>query len=361
MDPQLLRHSLKLAVAALLTAAVAMWWERIAFLWYPLLAVVVVVDDNDDQTLRSASGRILGTLTGGLVTFVVHTVLDGWIGVLVSLLILLPLLRCCGWQASAGTATLVSVMFLSVAHYAALDWTYVLDRSLDTAVGCLIAIGVGLLFWPRNGLHQLQQLEEQLRASLAGQLGHYDRWLRGEAGRPQPLAVSPLSEALLRMEQLVQQERRGPHRRGLAGGRWPQRLLLWQAVHHHWIQWERQLGGLELPGSPIADPTIPGRIADQPIAGRVAGPLQASIAAMAALLEGGPPIGPERRPGTWQALAAAAGLPLLPLLALAEEQYPLQASLSSLALLRRATNVAPRAGSGIRTTGAAGGPREALC
>lgn len=64
MDPQLLRHSLKLAVAALLTAAVAMWWERIAFLWYPLLAVVVVVDDNDDQTLRSASGRILGTLTG---------------------------------------------------------------------------------------------------------------------------------------------------------------------------------------------------------------------------------------------------------------------------------------------------------
>lgn len=349
MDPLLLRHSLKLAVAALLTAAVAVWWERIAFLWYPLLAVVVVVDDNDDQTLRSASGRILGTLTGGLVTFLVHTILDGWIGVLVVLLILLPLLRWCGWQASAGTATLVSVMFLGVAHYAALDWTYVLNRSLDTALGCLIAIGVGLLFWPRNGLHQLEQLEEQLRAALAGQLDLYRRWLRGETGRPRPLAVAPLSEALLRMEQLVQQERRGPHRRGLARGRWPQRLLLWQAVHHHWIQWERQLGGLAFPAGPGA------------ARGASAGPLQAGIGAMAALLEGGRPTQPQRRPGAWQELAAAAELPLLPLLALAEEQHPLQASLRSLALLRGATRVAARAGSGVRTTEAAAAPREAPC
>jgi uncharacterized membrane protein YccC len=61
---QLLRNSLKLFVAALLTAAIAAWTERIQFVWYPLLAVVMVVDDNDDHTLQAASGRILGTVAG---------------------------------------------------------------------------------------------------------------------------------------------------------------------------------------------------------------------------------------------------------------------------------------------------------
>ncbi len=347
MDPQLLRHSLKLAVAALLTAAVAVWWGHIAFLWYPLLAVVVVVDDDDAQTLQAAGGRILGTLTGGLVTALVHTVLDGWIGVLVALLILLPLLRWCGWQAAAGTATLVSVMALGVARYAALDWSYVLGRSLDTALGCLIAIGVGLLFWPRNGLHQLRQLEDRLRASLADQLRLHGRWLRGEAERPEPLAVAPLSEALLRMEQLVRREQRGPHRRALAAGRWCQRLLLWRAVQHHWIQWERQLAGLAL---------APG-----PSAALAAGPLQAGVEAMAPLLEGPgrlqPTTPPERRPGPWRDQAAAAGLPLLPLLALAEEQHPLQASLRSLALLR---GTAP-GGAGAGATAVGGVSRRIPC
>ena len=105
MDPQLLRNSLKLFVAVLLTAAIAAWSERLAFLWYPLLAVVIVVDDDDDLTVRSAMARILGTITGGLVTFQVHTILSGWMGVLVALLLLIPILRLFGWQAALGLAT----------------------------------------------------------------------------------------------------------------------------------------------------------------------------------------------------------------------------------------------------------------
>lgn len=60
----LLRNSLKLFVAALITAAIAVWTERIQFAWYPLMAVVMVVDDNDDHSLKAASGRILGTVAG---------------------------------------------------------------------------------------------------------------------------------------------------------------------------------------------------------------------------------------------------------------------------------------------------------
>ena len=63
MDPQLLRNSLKWFVAALLTAAIASWSDRLAFVWYPLLAVVIVVDDDDDLTVQAVSARILGTGT----------------------------------------------------------------------------------------------------------------------------------------------------------------------------------------------------------------------------------------------------------------------------------------------------------
>jgi len=62
-------------VAAFITAALELLFERIAYDWYPMLAVGVLV-----------------TITGALVTFLVHTVLAGWQGVLMSLLPLLALL-----------------------------------------------------------------------------------------------------------------------------------------------------------------------------------------------------------------------------------------------------------------------------
>jgi len=102
----LLRNSLKLVVAVFITAAIASWTERIQFLWYPLMAVVIVVDDNDDHTIQAATSRILGTVVGGLITFLVHTLLSGWIGVLMSLLVMIPVLQRLGWQSALGTAGL---------------------------------------------------------------------------------------------------------------------------------------------------------------------------------------------------------------------------------------------------------------
>ncbi|WP_415399645.1 hypothetical protein [Synechococcus sp. W4D4] len=44
-----MRNTLKMFTAVFITAAIALWFERIEFVWYPLMAVVIVVDDNDDQ------------------------------------------------------------------------------------------------------------------------------------------------------------------------------------------------------------------------------------------------------------------------------------------------------------------------
>ena len=177
MQNLLLRNSLKLFVAALITAAIAVWTERIQFAWYPLMAVVMVVDDNDDHTLKAASGRILGTVAGGLITFLVHTILGGWIGVLVSMLVMIPVLQLLGWQNALGTAALIAVMFLMLPGHTALGWDYVFNRALDTVVGCIVAILVGLLFWPQNSSSELKAADGRLRYALKTQLQAYSDWL----------------------------------------------------------------------------------------------------------------------------------------------------------------------------------------
>lgn len=81
VNGNLLRQSLRLGLSVLITCAIAQHFQRITYLWYPLIAVIFVVDDQDDNSLRAARGRILGTMTGGLVTFVVHTILAAGTGI----------------------------------------------------------------------------------------------------------------------------------------------------------------------------------------------------------------------------------------------------------------------------------------
>ncbi|MBD2548249.1 FUSC family protein [Microcystis elabens FACHB-917] len=319
MDAQLLRNSLKLAVAALITAALVERFDRIAFAWYPLLAVVIVVDDNDDLTVKAATGRILGTAAGGLITFLVHTIAAGWSGVLLSLLLIAPMLRLLGWQSALSTAALIPVMFLMIPSHAALNWDYVFNRALDTSIGCLVAIAVGLLFWPRDGLQQLEATELGLVAMLRGQLAGYRRWLAGEAARPGPLAPAALGAGLERMETLLHQELNGPRGRRLQAGEWRRRLQLWQSLRLHWLQWERLLVASD---PPPPDPSTPN-------------PLSVAIEALAAQWEGrGGADLPVIPLEAWTALAAGSGRSLLTLLALAQEQRPLLESGRELARLR---------------------------
>ena len=312
MQNPLLRNSLKLAVAVFITATIAVWTERIEFVWYPLLAAIIVVDDNDDQTLSAATARILGTVMGGLITFMVHTVLSGWIGVLVSLLLMIPVLQMLRWQSALGTASLISIMFLMIPSHAALNWNYVFNRALDTVVGCIVAILVGLLFWPHGSFENLAAADRRLRASLQAQLQRYSHWLEKQGPRPIPLNPAPLTSDVMRIEQLVGVERRGPRHRQLRRSQWEPRLRLWQLTHQHWIRWERLLQSL--PESQALQ----------------AAPIRQSVEALQQQLEARPGPTPPRDARVWQQLAREQRLPLLPLLALAEEHRPLHACLGGL-------------------------------
>ena len=316
MKPELLRKSFKLGVAAFITAAIATYFERIEFVWYPLLAVVTVVDDDDEKTIAAARARILGTITGGLVTFLVHTILSGWIGVLVSILLMVPVLRLLGWQSGLSTAALVSVMFLMIPSHVELNWNYVFNRAVDTSVGCAVALGVGLWFWPRNRLQLLVASEHDLLQRFGGQLQAYLDWRQGRAPRPAPLAAAAITAALEQRELWIQLERNGPQRLRLGAQRWRQRQLLWRRWHHHWIQWERLLvaispcQALQLSVTQLLQ-TLNGlnQPGNLPLRGEECGVLE-----------------------IWQQTARAAASPL-PYLAVAEELVPLFACLDSLSLL----------------------------
>ena len=69
VDRNLLRQSIRVGISILITCAIAQHFERITYLFYPLMAVNVVVDDQDENSLRAARGRILGTITGVSITF----------------------------------------------------------------------------------------------------------------------------------------------------------------------------------------------------------------------------------------------------------------------------------------------------
>ena len=312
MSKQLLRNSLKLAVAVFVTATIAVWTERIEFVWYPVLAAIIVVDDNDDQTISAASARILGTVMGGLITFLVHTILSGWMGVLVSLVLMIPILQALGWQSALGTAGMTSIMFLMIPSHAALNWNYVFNRALDTVVGCVVAILVGLLFWPRDSYRELNAADQRLRSALLSQLEHYNAWLRDQQQRPTPLNPAPLTTDLVRMEQLVGRERSGPRHRLLRRTQWEQRLRLWQLTQFHWISWERLLQSL--PEQKVQRAQL----------------IRHAVEALQQQLAATPSPTPQRHTRPWQQLAAQQQLPLLPMLALAEELRPLHACLGGL-------------------------------
>ncbi len=319
MNALLLRNSLKMATAIFLTTALAEHFAHIQFVYYSLTGTLFAVDDNDDQTWKAGSSRILGTVVGGLITFWVHTIASGWGGVLLSLLFMIPVLRVLGWSSGLGTAATICLMFLMIPSYTELNWDYVFSRTLDTALGCAVGIGTNVLFWPKKHHIELQNLEASLQARLLNQIQGYRAWMTDQKPRPDPLSPVQFGEGLQRMQQLVTLEQTGPAAHQLNRRRWPQRLMLWQQVGLHWVQWERLVAASDLP-TPMD----------------VNHPLRRGLEGMANLLVG-------QRAGAlatsrdWKALAQPSGRPLLLLLALAEELKPLQANLRSLGQGSRST------------------------
>lgn len=253
VNSNLLRQSLRLGLSVLITCAIAQHFQRITYLWYPLLAVTFVVDDQDDNSLLAARGRILGTVTGGLVTFVVHTILSGWLGILVSLLISIPLLRRLGWSGGLSTAAVITIMFLGIPGYSLLNWSYVFNRSVDTVVGIVVALLMGRLFWPKNRLARMEELSDGLIATLHGRLKAHSTAVQGQGPKPDRIDASAITSNLLELQRLINvEESLGPrHVQGLRQRRWPQRMRLLRCLQVRWLLVERLLEQLQPSGSRI--------------------------------------------------------------------------------------------------------------
>ena len=241
VDRNLLRQSVRLGVSILITCAIAQHFQRITYLWYPLLAVNLIVDDQDENSLRAARGRILGTVSGGLVTFLVHTIMSGWIGILVSLLISIPLLRRFGWTSGISTAVTISVMFLGIHDYATLSWDYVFNRSIDTLVGIIVALVMGRLLWPKNRLARMQELDEQLTNHLQSRIKAHSLALQGKGSAPPAIQTAVITRQLLELQRLINVEMSlGPrHVQRLERDHWPQCLSLWRCQQERWLLVER--------------------------------------------------------------------------------------------------------------------------
>ena len=241
----LLRQSLRLTVVMFVTAAIALWCDRTAYLWYPLNAALIVVDDNDELTLPSASGRIMGTILGGLMTFVVHTIAAGWMAVLLTSLLCFPLLRLFGWQGGLSTAVNIVVMFLMIPNPTRLNWDFVFNRSLDSLIGIVVAVAVGYLFWPRNRLAELDRLDRALDQQIRA--GTLDSAADLTAG---VLKLARLVEVALRSQQAALVKRK----------RWRQRLLIWETLLHHALELDRHRA---LAQSGLRSPLLAAAMADE--------------------------------------------------------------------------------------------------
>jgi len=251
-----LRAALKYGLAAALAGAYAVSRGDILFIWYPILAVVMCMDETDTRVMAASRARLLGTITAGVVSFLVHTMLSGWIGLTVALLIVVPLLRLLGWQSSFAIAVLVCSMLFLVAGYSALDWVYVFNRTLDTLVGVVATLVVSFLLWPVNRMAEIRSLDSQLRATLAGRLIAIRQWLKDVepscVEAPQPIVGARLVESLRR---LVGDELRSSPRGLCHHQHWRQRGVLWDRVNHHSLQLQRL--GLQLPQGSLAGASTP--------------------------------------------------------------------------------------------------------
>lgn len=245
LNQQALKNAIKYFVAAAIAGSIALATDQVKYIWYPLLAVVMCMDETETRVIAASRGRMLGTVAAGFVGFFVHTVLQGWIALTVSLLILVPILRWCRWQAGLATGVVLLSMLFLVAEYSSLDWLYILNRTIDTLIGVLVAIVVSNLIWPINRLAEVYNLDLKLRQLLSKRLLNIQQLLFGTAAAASAAQV-PLEGSRLigQLNQLVNDELRSrPH--GVASrNHWRQRCILWERVNHHSMQLLRLISWL---------------------------------------------------------------------------------------------------------------------
>lgn len=69
MNDNIVKQSLRLGISVLITCAIAQHFDRIDFVWYPVLAVIFVVDDQDEILYEQLEAEFLARLVGAWLSF----------------------------------------------------------------------------------------------------------------------------------------------------------------------------------------------------------------------------------------------------------------------------------------------------
>ena len=135
-------------------------------------------------------------------------------------------------------------MLFLVAEYSSLDWLYILNRTIDTLIGVLVAILVSNLLWPINRLAEIYSLDLKLRQLLSKRLLNIQQLLFGTASAPEAQLPLEGSRLIGQLSQLVNDELRSRPHGAATRNHWRQRCILWERVNHHSMQLLRLISWL---------------------------------------------------------------------------------------------------------------------
>lgn len=179
LSPQQRRNALQTGFAGFLTAALFQWaGPGLAAVegFYVVYGAVRSLLPTREASLEAARARLVGTVFGGVVVFLVMLVLRHWVAMGVAYGLIHAIGRRCGLSASTlFNAVVMVVLLLGVPAYESMGFAYVFYRTLWHALGLMIGMVVERLFWPDSPLQRLiaseRALVERLEALLAGAAG----------------------------------------------------------------------------------------------------------------------------------------------------------------------------------------------
>lgn len=148
LDSLVLRHALRVAVAAAAGTAIYVRLRVPHGIWIPL-TVLIVLQPQLGATLSKAVQRIGGTLLGAaiaaLLVFLFRGTMALDVAVLVCLFLTLFLFRNRYWLAVAFLTPLIILLLDLITHQ---PWTEIVSRVGDTLAGAVLALLAGYALWP---------------------------------------------------------------------------------------------------------------------------------------------------------------------------------------------------------------------
>lgn len=221
--PVLVKHALKVAIAAALVGWVFQGSQQIAYFIYPVMGLITTMQSSLGGTVKAAWGRLGGSAIGGVIGAWLNST-HGASPMTAGLAFILSTLFCEILQLQAPfnqAGTLSALIAVSLIGKGS-PWSYAFNRVLDNWIGVVIGVAVTLLFWPD---HPRKTLLDNLIQVLSDSDQAFQTIVavyRSEKSR-EPVASHLITEMTSRIEQsesLLKQEMYGPVGSQLAEENW---------------------------------------------------------------------------------------------------------------------------------------------